>query len=59
MTTFYSYGSVTPRRQGEIILALAKPSAASGTSPEAFALAVARAMRGMDLAATQGETRGG
>jgi integrase/recombinase XerD len=59
LTTFYSYGSVTPRRQGEIIHALAKPSAASGTSPEAFAQAVARAMRGMDLSAAQGETRRG
>lgn len=53
LTTFYSYGSVAPRRQGEIIkdLATAKPLQTSGA--EEVAQAVLRAMRNDGLFASQ------
>ena len=45
LTTFYSYGTVAPRRQGEIIHALADPVARATSSVEEVAAAVVRAMR--------------
>jgi integrase len=45
LTTFYSYGTVQPQRQGEIIKELARPRPqAPATSADDFAAAVARAM---------------
>ena len=45
LTTFYSYGSVAPRRQGEIIKGLAEPRAATAGATEAMAMALVRAMQ--------------
>lgn len=45
LTTFYSYGTVAPRRQGEIIQALADPAARNPVAAEAMAEAIVRAMR--------------
>ena len=52
LTTFYSYGTVAPRRQGEIIQALANPTGRATSSADEVAAAVVRAMRqgGMSLA---------
>ncbi len=44
LTTFYSYGAVAPRRQGEIIRELASPRARNANSTEELADAVARAL---------------
>ena len=51
LTTFYSYGTVAPRRQGEIIQALANPTGRATSSADEVAAAVVRAMRqsGMSL----------
>ena len=45
LTTYYSYGTVEPRRQGEIIKTLAKPAARATTSAEEEAAAGVKAMR--------------
>jgi len=45
LTTFYSYGSVATRRQGEIINALANPTGRSSRSTDELAAALVRAMR--------------
>lgn len=45
LTTFYSYGTVAPRRQGEIIQGLANPTHRALTSAEEVAAAVVKAMR--------------
>lgn len=45
LTTFYSYGAVAPRRQGEIIKALASPAGRGGGSTEELAAALVREMR--------------
>jgi len=42
LTTFYSYGAVASRRQGEVILDLANPRLAVGLDAERIADAVAR-----------------
>ena len=57
LTTFYSYGSVAQRRQGDIIHALAKPPTAPSANSEEIAQAVVRAMRDMDLTAGSGQPR--
>ena len=51
LTTFYSYGTVAPRRQGEIIKELASPASRGSSAAEEVAAAVVRAMRqsGMPL----------
>jgi integrase len=46
LTTFYSYGEVGSRRQGEIIRNLAKPQQAELPGAEEIARAVARQLRG-------------
>jgi integrase/recombinase XerD len=45
LTTFYSYGSVAPRRQGEIIKDLSAPTKAPVSNTEELAEALLRAMR--------------
>ena len=45
LTTFYSYGEVAPRRQGEIMRQLARPQAASQSSADEIADAVLRKMK--------------
>lgn len=45
LTTFYSYGSVTVPRQGEIIKELAKPRHEAAHTTEEFAQALVRAMQ--------------
>ena len=45
LTTFYSYGTVAPRRQGEIIQALADPTGRSTSSAKELAAAMLREMR--------------
>lgn len=45
LTTFYSYGAVENRRQGEIIQGLAKPRESLRTDAVEFAKAVARELR--------------
>jgi integrase len=50
LTTFYSYGTVAPRRQGEIIQALANPQGRAASSADEVAAAVVRAMRQNGLA---------
>ncbi|KQW46708.1 MULTISPECIES: hypothetical protein [unclassified Roseateles] len=45
LTTFYSYGTVSGRRQGEIIKTLAKPKVSKPGSTEELAEALVRAMR--------------
>jgi integrase/recombinase XerD len=45
LTTFYSYGSVAPRRQGEIIRGLARPKVRRADTADELAAAVVRAMR--------------
>ncbi len=45
LTTFYSYGTVAPRRQGEIIQALADPKGRAASSADEVAAAVVRLMR--------------
>ena len=45
LTTFYSYGTVAPRRQGEIIKALVNPVGRAATAADEMAAAVVRAMR--------------
>lgn len=45
LTTFYSYGTVAPRRQGEIIKELASPASRGSSAAEEVAAAVVRAMR--------------
>ena len=42
LTTFYSYGQVAPRRQGEIIHGLGEPGPADESNAEAIAEAVMR-----------------
>lgn len=46
LTTFYSYGQVGTRRQGEIIQGLAEPRGAERPDVEEIADAVARRLRG-------------
>lgn len=53
LTTFYSYGSVAPRRQAEIIHELATPKVAPASSADEFAQAVLQAMRNGGLLAGQ------
>jgi integrase/recombinase XerD len=53
LTTFYSYGSVAERRQGEIIKGLAKPQEAPGGQADAVAQALLRAMREDGLVISQ------
>ena len=48
LTTFYSYGAVGNRRQGEIIRSLSKPAQSELPSAEAIAMAVARELRGSE-----------
>jgi integrase/recombinase XerD len=48
LTTFYSYGEVGDRRQGEIIRDLAKPAQAEGPDVEEIAKAVVRKLRGSE-----------
>jgi integrase/recombinase XerD len=59
LTTFYSYGAVGSRRQGEIIRALGEPTQAQ-VSPSAddIAKAVARELRGSGRSATYSERQG-
>ena len=45
LTTFYSYGTVAPRRQGDIIKGLASPRSHAPASADELAEAVVRAMR--------------
>lgn len=45
LTTFYSYGSVAPRRQGEIIKGLATPVSRHVNSADELAAAVVRALQ--------------
>lgn len=45
LTTFYSYGTVGARRQGEIIQGLANPSSRQTNTADELAAAVVRAMR--------------
>jgi hypothetical protein len=45
LTTFYSYGSVAERRQGEIIKSLAQPVVAPAGQTAELAQALVRAMR--------------
>ena len=45
LTTFYSYGAVAPRRQGEIMKVLASPAARVERSTEELAAALVRALR--------------
>ena len=45
LTTFTSYGAVTDRRQGEVILDLANPRPAAGLDEERIAEAVARRLK--------------
>jgi len=54
LTTFLSYGAAAPRRQGQIIQALAMGPAAPGGQAEAVGQAVLQAMRGAGLIAGQG-----
>lgn len=51
LTTFYSYGTVAPRRQSEIIRALASPTGRGTSSADETAAAVVRALmeRGMTI----------
>ena len=51
LTTFYSYGTVAQRRQGEIIQGLANPVSRATSSADELAAAVVRAMiqRGVSL----------
>jgi integrase/recombinase XerD len=44
LTTFYSYGTVAPRRQGELISGLGQPGQARDAQTEAVAAALLRAM---------------
>jgi integrase len=46
LTTLYSYGAVTSRRQGEVILDLASPRVAAGLDVERIADALARRLGG-------------
>ena len=48
LTTFYSYGEVASRRQGEILRSLAKPHQVERTDVAEFAKAVARELRGSE-----------
>lgn len=50
LTTFYSYGAVAPRRQGEILKELASPRTRQMDSADELAEAVVRAMRKGGLA---------
>lgn len=52
LTTFYSYGTVAPRRQAEIIQALADPKGRAASSADEVAAAVVRAMRQSGLSLT-------
>jgi integrase/recombinase XerD len=45
LTTFFSYGSVALRRQGELIHALASPQESNASGADELAAAVVRAMR--------------
>jgi integrase len=54
LTTFYSYGSVAERRQGEIIKDLAQPKAAVSGQADELAQALVRAMRQGGLVVGQG-----
>ena len=54
MTTFFSYGAVAPRRQGQIIQTLAMTNAQPRGDAEEVAQAVLKAMRGAGLLADQG-----
>lgn len=53
LTTFYSYGSVAERRQGEIIKSLAKPQEAPVGQADAVAQALLRALRDDGLVISQ------
>ena len=52
MTTFYSYGAVAPRRQGDIIRELASPRGRAATDTDGLAESLLRVMRrdGLTLA---------
>lgn len=57
LTTFYSYGEVSERRQSELIKALATPGARAETEAEAFARLVAGYMQqGLGVPAASGNT---
>ena len=49
LTTFNSYGSVAPRRQGEIIMSLGEPLVATQAGDQELGLTLLRAMRGAGL----------
>ena len=52
LTTFYSYGDVSARRQGELIQGLGKPSVSQTMTVEDMAEAVVRKMREADANAS-------
>jgi integrase len=52
LTTFYSYGDVSARRQGELIQGLSKPQASHTMTVEDMAEAVVRKMREADANAS-------
>jgi integrase len=54
LTTFYSYGSVAERRQGEIIKEMARPKDATPGQADELAQALLRAMRQGGLVVGQG-----
>jgi hypothetical protein len=54
LTTFYSYGSVAERRQGEIIKDLGQPKTATPGQTDELAHAPVRAMREGGLMVGQG-----
>lgn len=54
LTTFLSYGTVAPRRQGQIIQTLAVANARPRGDAEVVAQAVLHAMRGAGLLTDQG-----
>lgn len=58
LTTFYSYGTVAPRRQGEIIKSLANPTGRGGSSVDEVAEAVVRAMRRRGISLDEAEAAG-
>ena len=53
LTTFYSYGTVAPRRQGEIIGDLSLPAVVAPSSTDELAQAVVRAMQNGGLVVGQ------
>ena len=54
MTTFNSYGTVSPRRQGDLIKGLARPKQAPSGNADEMAAALVRAMRRDGLLMGQG-----